>query len=169
MSIALSIVVNPSPWLRRWLRLFALLHLAAALALAWQTCSGQAARPGPRVAGGAFIALACAAVAVGAGWRARRAEMRRRIDISGLGEIRLTVQHGVGGTAEQPCEVILLPGSTVWPQCQFLLFRPVSGGRPLVLAVLPDSVAEAHYRALAVALRSIAGRDNKFYEINKIL
>ena len=64
----------------------------------------------------------------------------------------------------------LQAASTLWPQLLVLrLRRQDGGGAPLVLALLPDSVAPGGFRALAVALRFVAERDNKFFRNNKIL
>jgi toxin CptA len=85
----------------------------------------------------------------------------RRIDISGVGQIRLTVQQelGKGGAAAGKLEpgspMTLLPGATVWPCCILLRLRTEDGATwPLVL--LPDAVGAGQYRALAVAVRVLA-------------
>lgn len=85
----------------------------------------------------------------------------RRIDISGLGQLRLTVQQvlGRGGVANAIAApgspMTLLPGATVWPCCILLRLRADDGAIwPLVL--LPDSMAEGQFRALAVAVRVLA-------------
>lgn len=85
----------------------------------------------------------------------------RRIDISGLGQLRLTVQQvlGTGGAASAipapGSSMTLLPGATVWPCCILLRLRADDGTTwPLVL--LPDSVPPGQYRALAVAVRVLA-------------
>lgn len=85
----------------------------------------------------------------------------RRIDISGVGQLRLTVQQELGRGDEAAAmlapgsPMTLLPGATVWPCCILLRLRADDGATwPLVL--LPDAVAAGQYRALAVAVRSLA-------------
>ena len=94
-----------------------------------------------------------------------------RIDISGGGQVRLTVYQCQGLTARDQTgrAVRLLPGSTVWNALMLLRLEemevPAAGGRqpparPRVhwLAVLPDGAARDVRRGLAVAVRSIAAR-----------
>jgi hypothetical protein len=93
----------------------------------------------------------------------------RRLDISGLGQLRLTVQQEmraagaagaphVAGSAEPVSEgvaVTLLPGATVWPGCILLRLR-TAAGKTVALVVLPDSMSPGDFRALSVAIRSLA-------------
>lgn len=85
----------------------------------------------------------------------------RRIDISGVGQIRLTVQQGIGtgsrsaALARAGMPMTLLPGATVWPCCILLRLCAEDGAAwPLVL--LPDTVGAGQYRALAVAVRALS-------------
>lgn len=71
----------------------------------------------------------------------------RHIDISGVGEMRLTVY-------QQQCRVRLLAGSTVWPGLLVLQLRQEDGGR-LWLPLLPDSVAPGDWRRLQLAVRAL--------------
>ena len=160
MPIAVSCVVTPSRLLRAALLLYALLQLGAGLAAA---CALPAA-PGWPLA-------ACCAVAGGAAlraWARGRGKTTRRLDISGVGELRLTVQLDLCAAPARGVPVRLAPGSTLWPQLLLLRLRAEDGALT-VLAVLPDSVGPGQFRALAVALRAIAGRDNSFFGKNKIL
>jgi len=157
MSIAVSAVIRPSRGLRLALAGFGALHLLALVLLAWR----------PDFA--AFPALVCGAAAALCLRRAARFEMTRRIDISGVGEIGLTVQQSLGAPCAAPVRMRLLPGSTLWPVCLFLRLQPDGGGRVLILAILPVSMASPQRRQLAVAIRTIAGRDNKFFAKHKIL
>ncbi len=161
MSIALSAVVRPSRLLRHTLLLLALAHGALALAIG----AGMA----PPLAWPGAVAAACLLCAVLATHAALRRGTAHQIDVSGLGELRVTVQHHSGAAVYGPVVMHLLPGSTVWPQLLVLLLRPAPRGRVLALPVLPDSVPPEQFRALAVACRSIARRDNKFAETNKIV
>jgi toxin CptA len=156
MSIAVSAIIAPSRLLRAAVAVFAAAQFAAGLVLA----RGAIASPWPQAGLAAACLLAGAALAL----QAARPQKARRIDISGLGEIRVTVQQQ-GGASTAP--LLLLPASTLWPQLLLLLLRGEDG--VTVLAVTPDSVAPAAFRALAVALRFIAGRDNKFFKNNKIV
>jgi hypothetical protein len=71
-----------------------------------------------------------------------------RIDVSGRGQVRLTVY-------QQTSPVTLLPGCTVWPGLMLLHLRQ-QGGRRRWLVVLPDSASPAARRRLAVALLALA-------------
>ncbi len=159
MSIAVSAVIKPSRLLRVALSLYAGASAGAALALVL----GPADRfhhPWP-------LAFACLAVALLAARTAGGAGTTRQIDISGLGEIRLTVQHGIDAGAR--AALSLLPGSTVWPGLLLLCLRDPASGAVTVLLILPDSVAHGQFRKIAVSINAIARRDNKFFRKNKIL
>ncbi|HZV64725.1 MAG TPA: protein YgfX [Telluria sp.] len=160
MPIAVSAIVAPSRLLRAALVLYAALQLGAGLAAAWALA---AATGGP-------IAACCAAAAGAAlrAWAGACTRTTRRIDISGVGELRLTVQLDLCAAPARGVPVRLAPGSTLWPQLLLLRLRAEDGALT-VLAVLPDSVGPGQFRALAVALRAIAGRDNSFFGKNKIL
>jgi hypothetical protein len=147
MSIAVSAVIVPSRRLRRLLFAFCVVLCAAAVAVGWLL-------PG-RFAFAPLVALAplFAALALGhAGLFLRTAATARRIDISGVGQLRVTVQQDMSG-AGMPAA--LLPGATVWPCCMLLQLR-LEDGATLPLVLLPDSVGAGHYRALAVAVRALA-------------
>ncbi len=68
------------------------------------------------------------------------------IDISGVGDIRLTVYRN-------QCRARLLEGCTVWPAA-LLLHAELEDGRRLWLALLPDSVAAGEWRRLQAAIRA---------------
>jgi len=162
MSIALTVVVLPSRRLRLLAGGFGVALLAAALA------AGVSASP--RSAAGAVVAAAL----LFAGLCLLHAALRRatvhRIDISGVGRIRLTVQQDVRLDATDGMPVALLSGSTLWPRLMLLRFGPANedgvaamgwlarwrAGRCVV--VFPDSVAPDTFRALAVALGAVAGQ-----------
>jgi toxin CptA len=97
-----------------------------------------------------------------------------RIDISGTGEVVLTVQQGLHETsvsdpakpADDAAGVALLPGSVVWPALMLLrLDSPGAGVR--VLPVWRDSVESGAWRALAVAVLAIGRRGNQGAEESK--
>ena len=93
----------------------------------------------------------------------------RRLDISGLGQLRLTVQQEMravdsagaaplaGSTGRIPAgvSVTLLPGATLWPGCILLRLR-TAAGKTVSLIVMSDSVSPGDFRALSVAVRSLA-------------
>lgn len=96
-----------------------------------------------------------------------------RIDISAVGQIRLTVYQAMGGTADvdRPCVVpvpgqaeqggnaVLMPGSTLWPHFMLLRLRK-DDGQVVSWPVWQHSVEPGAFRALSVACRSIAIRTN---------
>jgi toxin CptA len=132
MSIAVSVIVRPSFGLR-------LAHAGLCCAV----LASAAACPG------VLAPLAC--LLLGAlGWLCGRPRaIALRLDISGIGQLRLTV-YQQRGSAQR-----LLDGSTLWPR---LLLLRLAGedGRVRVLALLPDSVAPAAWRPLALACRAAA-------------
>ena len=160
MPIAVSAVIHPSRLLRAALAWYAAVNLGAGLAAA---CAPPAAFSCP------VAITACCLLAAAAALRARARNINsRRLDISGLGELRLTVQQEGAQRPARASALRLAPGSTIWPQCMLLRLQDAGGGHA-GLAILPDSVAAGRFRALAVALRSSAGRHNTFFGKNKIL
>jgi hypothetical protein len=157
MPIAVSVIVRPSRVHRRLLLGAGLSLVAAALAVGvfasarFHAASFQAA---------ALAAAAAVLMHAGSG-RAKT----HRVDISGTGELVLTVQQELrersvprsAGAAEGPAGVALLPGSVVWPPLMLLrLQAPGAAGQGFRVHVLPvwrDSVEPQAWRALAVAVR----------------
>ncbi|SFD43857.1 hypothetical protein [Massilia yuzhufengensis] len=165
MPIALTVVIAPSRRLR-WL----LAGFAASLCAA--ACAVGLLLPfrftgGPLVAAALLFAGLCVAHAA-----LRRATVHR-IDISGPGQLRLTVQQGVRIEAGDALPVAILPGSTLWPRLLMLRFGAPSSlrGRCAIrsVAVLPDSVAPEAFRVLAVALGAGAGQAGVSSTEHKIL
>ena len=161
MSIAVTVVVRPSRCLRLLAGGFGVSMLAVALAIF--SLSSLRFTAGPVVSLALLFAGLCLVHA------ALHSATVHRIDISGLGRIRLTVQQDVRPDAAGGRPVLLLPGSTLWPRLMLLRFGPADGddvargrlarwraGRCVV--VFPDSVAPDAFRALAVALGAVAGR-----------
>ena len=150
MSIAVSAVIVPSRLLRRVLLCYGLANLGAGAALG----AGFA----PPFALPWLGAAACLLAGAGVLRCLGRLPNVRRIDISGVGQVRLTVQQGIGTRdAPPPVPMRLLPGSTVWPGLLLLDLRGDDGAR-CALALLPDSVEAGQFRRLSVALRDIASR-----------
>jgi toxin CptA len=130
MSIAVSVIVRPSPGLR-----LAHAGLCACVMFSAVACPGVAAP------------LLCVLAGL-LGWVCGRPRgIACGLDISGVGQVRLTVYQQTGAV------VRLLDGSTLWPGLLLLRLRG-DDGRVRVLAVLPDSVARAERRALALACRA---------------
>lgn len=148
MSIAVCALIRPSRLLRRIVAAYAAACGCAAIALAWGAAQAPA-WPLP-----AACAALCALAALAA-WGAAPATTRR-IDISGPGAIRLLVQHSMGAPVLE-----LLPMCTVWPWLIVLLLREAGQGVTALL-ILPDSVPPEQFRNIAVAIRTIAGRDEQF-------
>ena len=165
MSIALTVVVLPSRSLRLLAAGFGAALLAAALAAGLLAPAGFTA--------GAVVAAALLFAGVCLLHAALRPAMVHRIDISGVGRIRLTVQQDVRFLAAGGMPVALLSGSTLWPRLMLLRFGPADAavdGRVAAIGrlvrwragrcvvVFPDSVAPDAFRALVVALGAIAGQ-----------
>lgn len=93
---------------------------------------------------GAWAGLVLPALAVLAALR--REANCSHIDISGVGEIQLTVYR-------KQCRARLLDGCTVWPGA-LLLHAELEDGRRLWLALLPDCVAGGEWRRLQAAIRA---------------
>jgi len=155
MSIAVSALVRPS-------RIQRLVCCGCGLALGASAVAVGLLAPErflypPAVA--LALAGAGAAVLAAAAVHAKT----HRIDISGTGDLRVTVQQGVGddlaGDARQGVRAVLLPGSVVWPMLM-LLRHATPGAGPQVVAVWRDSVDADTWRALAVALAVVGRRGN---------
>lgn len=162
MSIAVTAVVKPSRLLRGALATYG----AASLAVALVVLAAPGAFRAPWLVAACCLLAAMAAVA---GLAA--VGNKRRIDISGVGEMRVTVQQKLRekGMKNMPCK--LLPGSAVWPGLLMLRVRG-DDGTVAVVAVFADSVSAEEFRAIAVAIRAIGGQeapDQVFFGPHKIL
>ena len=149
-SIALAVLVKPSRRLRALLWAAALVHAGTA----WHIVgAGQYfAAPWVWAAGCGVAAALCAAAAC-------QPLKVRRIDISKAGGLRLTVQQ----KQPEPARAVrLLPGSLLLRQLLVLRFASIDDtARPVqTVLVLPDSTDRATLRALTVAMRAIAGRND---------
>jgi hypothetical protein len=151
MSIATSVTLGPSRTVRAAVAAFAALHAALAAGIATASL-GEFHLPIflPCVHAGAAIAcLVCAA----------QRPTARRIDVSGVGAITVTVQQWLThDSAPQPIPVRLLSGSAFLPG--LLVLELADGqGRRRHLVVLPDAIRGGEFRRVAAALRAIAARD----------
>jgi hypothetical protein len=103
---------------------------------------------------------------------ALRPATAHQIDISGVGQLRLTVQLNGRFDVDGAVAVRLLAGSTLWPRLMLLRLGPVGdapGPACRIVAVLPGSVTPEAFRALAVALGAGSGRLAMTSTENKIL
>ncbi|MBA5687194.1 hypothetical protein [Rugamonas apoptosis] len=147
MSIAVSALVRPS-FAVRLLRAL----VCAGVMLSALVCPGRA-----------WGVVCVAAGMAGLPWRGGNPKPRR-IDISPVGQIRLTVyqQTGYGALtpapfADPPAPLMLLAGSTLWPG--LLLLRLGRTGQPVrEVLVLPGCVAGPLFRPLVLACRAVAAR-----------
>ena len=155
MSIAVSTVITPSRLLRFALGGFVAANLGAAVALGLGL-AGPFRLP---MAGAGACLLAAAALAAALA----RSRKVRRIDISGLGQLRVTVQQGTGSNQTRTDFAELLSGSTVWPGLMVLRLRRADGVVS-ALTLLPDSVEPGQFRRLSVAIRYIAMRKKQILE-----
>jgi hypothetical protein len=147
MSIAVSAIVRPSRVHRILLGACALVHCCMAVAFA----SGA---PSPSL-GGPFLGLLPALAAAFLVGSLVRPPKTHQIDISGIGDLRVTVQQDVA--ASGLTGVALLPGTGVWPLLMVLRYGQ-PGGVARVLVVARDAVDGADWRALAVALGALGHR-----------
>jgi hypothetical protein len=147
MSIAVSAVIVASRALRAALLLFAAAHGAAGVLVLYGAVNFSWPIP---------VALACLLGAVLAARAAALPRNTRRIDISGSGDIVLTVQQDVRPNGADCAPLKLMPGTTLWPGLLLLLLRDQEA-MLTVLVLLPDSVSPPAFRSLAVACRAIAG------------
>lgn len=148
MNLAVTAVVRPSRW-------FACIALAMCVVLL--ACALLIMRDGGTLLHHVTaVACALAAAAIGLFPLARTKPLR--IDVSGIGQIRLvdTSPDAATGPADNrdgSSEVVqLLRGSTFWSLLMVLRLQTRSG-RVTTLLIFPDSVDSAEFRALSVACR----------------
>jgi len=160
MSIAVSVSLGPT-------RIGRLLLAGCSLGLGGAACAVGVAAPA-RFPGAPWLALALACSAGVLMHSALRRAKMHRIDISGTGELRVTVQQGMGATSALDAAALpagapvasLLSGSVLWPALAMLRYAvPDTPAR--VLPVWRDSVDPAAWRALTVALAVIGRRDGE--------
>lgn len=159
MSIAVSVFVAPSRIHRLLLGGCALAQLGTAIATG-PLASGK-------VLGAPWIALLPALGAALFAVAVARRPKTHRIDISGTGDLRVTVQQDVGAASVDGAAASLLPGSVVWPVLAVLRYG-VPGAPASTLPVWRDSVDAAGWRALAVALAVIGRRTDAGMTSDKI-
>jgi len=158
MSIALSAHLRPS-------RLLTALHFAMAAVLLstaiWLLQS--AGYLGFPFSMHHALAIVCAIASIALIVQPLRRKTALRIDVTGLGQIRLVETLPDAAARSLPWsdavgEVVQLrQGSTLWPSLMVLRLQAVSG-RVTTLILLPDSLSDDAFRALSVACRWIASR-----------
>ena len=158
MSIALSAQIVPS-------RLFQLAYclMAAVLFITSIVLLRTAGINHFLFSVNALLGAVCAIASFALVAAAFRRQTALRIDVTGLGQIRLveTLPDAAAGSvpwSEAVGEVVqLCQGSTLWPSLMVLRLQAVSG-RVTTLILLPDSLSDDAFRALSVACRWIASR-----------
>jgi toxin CptA len=149
MSIAVSAIVRPSLCLRLLLAAFSIVAIGSGSMLLLR----QHAYSWSLL--GALLSLLAALILLFFLLKNRNSH---RIDISGVGQIRLTVYQVMpGGVRADGTLVTLMAGSTLWPGL-LLLRLCAEDGALVVLPVLFDSVGAGLFRPLSVACRTIAAR-----------
>jgi hypothetical protein len=160
MTIATSVVVHPSSALRLALiGMSSVAGVAAAMILLQDDFSDAHL---VRIA----LGLICAILACAGFFQAFRSTKTFHIDISGIGQMRLTQYSGVSAIARasQPsldvqstAVVQMLSDSTLWPWLLVLRLKPENGA-VVEIPVLPDCLCGESFHALLVACRWIAAR-----------
>jgi toxin CptA len=148
--------------LRAGLLLFALAQLCAAILVGMVLPD--------RVAGAPFCIAFFLLAALSLLHRWAGATKTHRIDVSGTGTIRLTVQQEMeaGPPASDGFVVTLLPDTLVWPQLMLLHLADAGGARHIV-PVLRDSLAPSEFRALRVAIGTLGGQAGQTATTTEIL
>ena len=161
MSIAASVVINPSRQLRLLLAVCGLLIAGVAIRLALIELATTAVL--------ARLGLSLLLVFCGLGliYSAFTARKSFQLDISGIGEIRLR-EHYAGAVAKRRKSspdakgngemVQLMDDSTIWPALLVLRLRRADATRTSLI-VLPDMVEPDAFRTLLVAVRWIAAHN----------
>jgi toxin CptA len=160
VNIAVSVLVRPSRVLLLSVYVMAFMALLAAFLILFEPYELS---PGIRLQ---IWAIASISVGV-AVFKAIRTRKTFHIDISGIGQIRLTQYSGVSAFDENErlaldgasgLVVHLRPDSVLWPQCLLLRLKPEHGS-VYSIPVLPDSISGHGFAELSVACRYIATRN----------
>lgn len=111
------------------------------------------------------IGLACHMLAIGAFYASLERRKTFRLDISGLGQIRLTEYSGVAPcsspeTSQQEDAAVfrLVENSVLWPHVLVVRLESPGGMRRL-LTILSDCMGDEEFRAVSVACRWIAAHN----------
>jgi toxin CptA len=161
MTIAVSVVVHPSRVLLLSVCAMATMATIAAILILF---GAYELSLGLRLQISAFATI-FSGVAV---FKAHRARKTFHIDISGIGQIRLTQYSGVSAfdmNSRQALDgdsgqlVHLSPESILWSQFLLLRLKPEQGAT-LSVPVLLDSVSGSDFASLSVACRYVAIRNS---------
>lgn len=162
MSLAVSAVVRPS-------RILLALVSAACLA---ETTLGLSlvlglvgASPNPALR--SLLGTGCLFLAFLGFYHGIRHRKILHIDISGAGQIRISQVDADSSCAltDRPhveadaCVHRLLDGTTIWPNLLLLRLRRPDG-KSISIPIMPDSVSRESFRALSVACRWLARRND---------
>ena len=156
MSIAVSAVVRPSRVLALLSLLMGVVLLTAAMML--ERAAGEPLHHG--------LALVCAIASGHLVLFPLRRRKDCRIDVTGIGQIRLVdtspeAEAALTTSSVGDGEVVqLLRGSTFWSSLMVLCLQTGSG-RKSVLIILPDSMERGAFRALSVACRWITASHSR--------
>lgn len=160
MTIAVSVMVSPSRLLNFAVRGMTLLAAVAIVLVLFVNVNLNAIFR--------FQILVAASILVwSAIFRLRRPGKTFHIDISGIGQIRLTQYSGVSGFHKNGSTALdgisglvvhLSPDSVLWPQFLLLRLKP-DRGSVYSIPVLPDCINGPGFADLSVACRYIATRN----------
>jgi toxin CptA len=160
VTIAVSVLVRPSRVLLLSVCALAFMAQAAAFLILFE--------PYELSAGIRLQIWAIASISVGlALFKAIRHRKTFHIDISGIGQIRLTQYSEVSVFHENESLALdgasglvvhLSPDSVLWPHCLLLRLKPEQGS-VYSIPVLPDSISGPGFAELSVACRYIARRN----------
>jgi len=161
MSIAVSVLVKPSRFLLFLVGSMGFLIACSAVAIGFGIVGNlsHACR--------ILVAALCISAAFLGFFQTFATRKTFRIDISGVGQIRLGEYNElaappaetVGLNADKGGEVVrLMADSTIWPN--FMLLRlQAKNHRMIILPILRDCMTEDSFRSLAVACRWIAAHN----------
>jgi toxin CptA len=159
VTIAVSVVVHPSRGLLLSVYAMSFLAMLAAFLILFQPVELSKEI---RLQISAIASISAAAAI----FKASRHRKTFHIDISGIGQIRLTQYSGVSVFQKNarlaldgnPGLVVhLMQDSVLWPQFLLLRLKP-DRGSVLSIPVLPDSLSGPGFADLSVACRTIAAR-----------
>lgn len=159
MSIAVSALIKPSKILHNALIFFAAGSVVISTLVVLNQLNTLGPIPQIAIAGAWVVWLALIFRLFQGGQKAVR------LDISGVGQIRLTSVTQTNMVTNSPAKNCaselfkLLPDSTLWAQLIILRLKSETG-KIKVLIVLPDSLEDDGFRVLSVACRWIAAHNN---------
>jgi toxin CptA len=162
MSIAVSAVVRSSMLLRRMTLAMALMSMGVGLAM----LSGLLGAIQEPVRW--MVAAPCIVGGICAMWKISRKNPAVRIDISGIGQIRIEAEARQNGALPRTPNIFdasqtvmrLLPSSTLWSHLMILRLQAEQGLVHTIL-ILPDTTSPTSFRALSVACHWIAAQNNR--------